>query len=68
MLVVTIALIAGAQVYDNLNMLEDLGGVVGGAISSAFLFILGVANSFTLYQAIQSRKRVSRCNFDEVLS
>ncbi|TIA92123.1 hypothetical protein E3P99_00720 [Wallemia hederae] len=59
-LVVTIALIAGAQVYDNLEILEDLGGVIGGAVSSAFLFILGAANSVTLYQAIQSRKAMER--------
>lgn len=58
-LLVTIALIAGAQVYDNLSSLEDLGGVIGGSISSAFLLLLGIANSITLYQAIQSRRKVS---------
>ncbi|TIB99219.1 NicO-domain-containing protein [Wallemia mellicola] len=57
-LLVTVALIAGAQVYDNLSTLEDFGGVIGGSISSAFLLLLGIANSITLYQAIQSRRKM----------
>ncbi|TIA93965.1 hypothetical protein E3P81_00496 [Wallemia ichthyophaga] len=57
-LIVTIALVAGAQVYDNLNTLEQLGGVVGSVISTVFLMLLGVTNSFTLWQAIQSRKEM----------
>lgn len=64
MLIVTIALVAGAQVYDNLNTLEQLGGVVGSVISTVFLMLLGVTNSFTLWQAIQSRKEV--CGVDYV--
>ncbi|KXN90929.1 High-affinity nickel transport protein [Leucoagaricus sp. SymC.cos] len=55
----TIAIAISTDVYDRLNSVGEVGGIVGAAVSGSFLFIVGLANSFILFRILRQRRRLS---------
>jgi len=56
-IVITVAIAISAKVYNNLHGVGDVGGIVGAAVSGAFLFIIGLANTIILWKIIKRRRR-----------
>jgi len=54
---VIVAIAISTDVYDKINGVSDVGGVIGAAVSASFLFIVGLANSIILYKILQRRRR-----------
>ncbi|KAK0464438.1 NicO-domain-containing protein [Desarmillaria tabescens] len=57
--VVNVAIAISSDVYEKINGVGTVGGIVGAAVSGSFLFIIGVENSIFLWKAIQQRRKVS---------
>ncbi|KAF7768671.1 hypothetical protein Agabi119p4_7914 [Agaricus bisporus var. burnettii] len=56
-IVVTVAIAISTDVYDRMSGVGNVGGIVGAAVSGAFLFIVGLANSFILWRILRQRRR-----------
>ncbi|KAF9651590.1 NicO-domain-containing protein [Thelephora ganbajun] len=56
-IIVNVAIAISTDIYDKLDKVGRVGGVVGAAISGSFLFIVGVANSIILYRIVKQRQR-----------
>ncbi|KAK0487508.1 NicO-domain-containing protein [Armillaria novae-zelandiae] len=54
--VVNVAIAISSDVYEKINGVGTIGGIVGAAVSGSFLFIVGVANSIFLWKAIRQRR------------
>ncbi|KAF5348543.1 hypothetical protein D9756_009585 [Leucocoprinus leucothites] len=57
---VTVAIAISTDVYNRLNTVGDVGGIVGAAVSGSFLFIVGLANTFILWRILRQRRREKR--------
>lgn len=47
---------ASADIYDKLDRVGAVGGVVGTAVSATFLFLVAVINAFFLWDALRHRR------------
>ncbi|KAK0188034.1 NicO-domain-containing protein [Armillaria mellea] len=56
--VVNVAIAISSDVYEKINGVGTIGGIVGAAVSGSFLFIVGVANSIFLWKAIRQRRNM----------
>uniref|UniRef100_A0A8H8CHJ5 Nickel/cobalt efflux system n=1 Tax=Psilocybe cubensis TaxID=181762 RepID=A0A8H8CHJ5_PSICU len=52
-----IAIAISADVYNRINGVGEVGGIVGAAVSGSFLFIVGLANTVILWRIIRRRKQ-----------
>ncbi|KAH8104947.1 NicO-domain-containing protein [Phellopilus nigrolimitatus] len=57
---VNVAIAISTTVYDKIDGIGAVGGIVGAAVSGSFLFIIGLANSIILYKIICNRRRRQR--------
>ena len=57
---VTIAVIAATATLDHLDAVASVGGVIGVSISAAFLLLLAVINSVSLWQTVRLQRRAKR--------
>ncbi|KAF7314435.1 Nickel/cobalt efflux system [Mycena kentingensis (nom. inval.)] len=57
---VTIALAISTTIYEKLDGVGSVGGIIGASVSGAFLFIVGLANSIILWKIIQRRRRARK--------
>ncbi|KIP10218.1 hypothetical protein PHLGIDRAFT_266160 [Phlebiopsis gigantea 11061_1 CR5-6] len=57
---VNIAIAISTSVYDHINGVGNIGGIVGTAVSASFLFIVGLANSIILWRVLVKRRRMKR--------
>ncbi|KAJ7448506.1 NicO-domain-containing protein [Mycena latifolia] len=57
---VNVAIAISTSVYDRLDGVGTVGGIVGAAVSGSFLFIVGLANSIILWRIIRQRQRAKR--------
>ncbi|KAJ7112859.1 NicO-domain-containing protein [Mycena crocata] len=57
---VNVAIAISTSVYDKLDGVGTVGGIVGAAVSGSFLFIVGLANSIILWRIIRHRQRAQR--------
>ncbi|TFK74846.1 NicO-domain-containing protein [Pluteus cervinus] len=58
--VVTAAIAISSDVYERLNGVGTVGGIVGAAVSGSFLFLIAVANSIILWRIIRNRRRADK--------
>ncbi|KAI0643135.1 NicO-domain-containing protein [Trametes meyenii] len=61
-IVVNVAIAISTDVYNHIDGVGEVGGIVGAAVSSSFLFIVGLANSIILFRILRKRHRVSAVN------
>ncbi|KAJ6559097.1 NicO-domain-containing protein [Mycena vulgaris] len=54
---VNIAIAISSSIYNKLDGVGSVGGIVGAAVSGSFLFIVGLANSIILWRIIRQRQR-----------
>ncbi|KAJ6508663.1 NicO-domain-containing protein [Mycena sanguinolenta] len=59
-ILVNVAIAISSDVYNRLDGVGTVGGIVGTAVSGSFLFIVGLANSIILWRIIKKRKRARR--------
>ncbi|KAJ7073222.1 NicO-domain-containing protein [Mycena belliarum] len=59
-IVVNVAIAISTSIYDKLDGVGTVGGIVGAAVSGSFLFIVGLANSIILWRIIRKRQRAQR--------
>ncbi|GJE88284.1 NicO-domain-containing protein [Phanerochaete sordida] len=57
---VNVAIAISTSVYDHINGVGDVGGIVGTAVSASFLFIVGLANSIILWRVVAKRRRLKK--------
>ncbi|KAL4258244.1 Nickel/cobalt efflux system [Pleurotus pulmonarius] len=57
-IVVIVAIAISTDVYNKLDGVGTVGGIVGAAVSGTFLFIVGLANSIILWRVVQYRRLV----------
>ncbi|TEB29128.1 NicO-domain-containing protein [Coprinellus micaceus] len=55
--VVTIAIAISSDVFERMNRVGEVGGIVGAAVSGSFLFIVGLANTVILFRVLNQRRR-----------
>ncbi|KAG8941411.1 hypothetical protein FRC04_004204 [Tulasnella sp. 424] len=55
-----IAIAISTDVYNKIDSVGEVGGIIGASISASFLFIIGLANSIILYKIIRERRRRAR--------
>ncbi|KAH9846110.1 high-affinity nickel-transport protein-domain-containing protein [Lenzites betulinus] len=55
--VVNVAIAISTDVYNHINGVGAVGGIVGAAVSASFLFIVGLANSIILFRILRKRRR-----------
>ncbi|KAI0770516.1 high-affinity nickel-transport protein-domain-containing protein [Fomes fomentarius] len=65
-IVVNVAIAISTDVYDRMQGVGEVGGIVGAAVSATFLFIVGLANSIILYQILRKRYRVGQQSDDDL--
>ncbi|KAJ7853216.1 high-affinity nickel-transport protein-domain-containing protein [Mycena leptocephala] len=53
-----VAIAISSSIYEKLDGVGTVGGMVGAAVSGSFLFIVGLANSIFLWRIIRQRQRV----------
>ncbi|KZT18443.1 NicO-domain-containing protein [Neolentinus lepideus HHB14362 ss-1] len=53
---VNVAIAISTSVYEKMNGVGQVGGIVGSAVSASFLFIVGLANSIILWKIIRRRR------------
>ncbi|KAI9058175.1 NicO-domain-containing protein [Trametes sanguinea] len=58
-IVVNVAIAISTDVYNHIDGVGAVGGIVGAAVSASFLFIVGLANSIILFRILRKRHRVS---------
>ncbi|KAG8988877.1 hypothetical protein FRB90_002508 [Tulasnella sp. 427] len=56
-IVVNVAIAISTDVYNKIDGVGQVGGIIGASVSASFLFIIGLANSIILYQIIRERRR-----------
>ncbi|KAI8986207.1 NicO-domain-containing protein [Trametes punicea] len=56
---VNVAIAISTDVYNHIDGVGAVGGIVGSAVSASFLFIVGLANSIILFRILRKRHRVS---------
>ncbi|KAH8104710.1 NicO-domain-containing protein [Cristinia sonorae] len=56
-IVVNIAIAISTSVYDHIDGVGKIGGIVGAAVSATFLFIVGLANSIILWKILSRRRK-----------
>ncbi|TFK83817.1 NicO-domain-containing protein [Polyporus arcularius HHB13444] len=56
-IVVNVAIAISTNVYNHIDGVGEIGGIVGAAVSASFLFIVGLANSIILYRILRKRHR-----------
>ncbi|PFH54115.1 hypothetical protein AMATHDRAFT_136484 [Amanita thiersii Skay4041] len=61
-IVVTIAIAISSDVYQRINNISDVGGIIGAAVSGAFLFIIAVANAIILWKILKRRRKEKNSN------
>ncbi|KAI0802053.1 high-affinity nickel-transport protein-domain-containing protein [Irpex lacteus] len=54
---VNIAIAISTSVYEHIDGVGSIGGIVGTAVSGSFLFIIGLANSIILYKVLRRRRK-----------
>ncbi|KAL1718807.1 high-affinity nickel-transport protein-domain-containing protein [Schizophyllum commune] len=59
-IVVNVAIAISTDVYQHIDGVGSVGGIVGAAVSGSFLFIVGLANSIILYKILQRRREFKR--------
>ncbi|KAF7346448.1 Nickel/cobalt efflux system [Mycena sanguinolenta] len=59
-ILVNVAIAISSDVYNRLNGVGTIGGIVGTAVSGSFLFIVGLANSIILWRIIKKRQKAKR--------
>ncbi|TRM69742.1 high-affinity nickel-transport protein-domain-containing protein [Schizophyllum amplum] len=59
-IVVNVAIAISTDVYQHIDGVGSIGGIVGAAVSGSFLFIVGLANSIILYKVLQRRREYKR--------
>ncbi|KAJ6605678.1 high-affinity nickel-transport protein-domain-containing protein [Mycena sp. CBHHK59/15] len=59
-IVVNVAIAISSDIYNHLEGVGTVGGIVGAAVSGSFLFIVGLANSIILWRIIKQRQRDKR--------
>ncbi|EIW59722.1 NicO-domain-containing protein [Trametes versicolor FP-101664 SS1] len=64
-IVVNVAIAISTDVYNHIDGVGAVGGIVGAAVSASFLFIVGLANSIILFRVLRKRRRVSRTRTGE---
>ncbi|KAI0789798.1 high-affinity nickel-transport protein-domain-containing protein [Abortiporus biennis] len=57
---VNVAIAISTTVYDKIDGVGRVGGIVGASVSASFLFIVGLANSIILWRILAKRRAVSR--------
>ncbi|KAJ8691743.1 hypothetical protein PTI98_011280 [Pleurotus ostreatus] len=57
-IVVIVAIAISTDIYNKLDGVGTVGGIVGAAVSGTFLFIVGLANSIILWRVVQYRRLV----------
>ncbi|KAI0670977.1 high-affinity nickel-transport protein-domain-containing protein [Trametes maxima] len=57
-IVVNVAIAISTDVYNHIDGVGEVGGIVGAAVSASFLFIVGLANSIILFRILRKRHRV----------
>ncbi|KAJ6534479.1 NicO-domain-containing protein [Mycena vulgaris] len=57
---VNVAIAISTSIYDKLDGVGNVGGIVGAAVSGSFLFIVGLANSIILWRIMRQRQRAKR--------
>ncbi|KAG2009920.1 hypothetical protein CC2G_012791 [Coprinopsis cinerea AmutBmut pab1-1] len=55
--VVTIAIAISVDVFNRLDSVSNVGGIIGPAVSGSFLFIVGLANSIILWRILRRRRK-----------
>lgn len=56
-IVVNVAIAISTDIYDKLDNVGRVGGIIGAIISGSFLFVVGVANSVILHRIIRQRRK-----------
>ncbi|KAJ7860041.1 NicO-domain-containing protein [Mycena leptocephala] len=59
-ILVNVAIAISSSIYEKLDGVGSVGGIVGAAVSGSFLFIVGLANSIFLWRIIRQRQRAKR--------
>ncbi|KAI0352650.1 NicO-domain-containing protein [Trametes cingulata] len=57
-IVVNVAIAISTDVYEHIDGVGAVGGIVGAAVSASFLFVVGLANSIILVRILRKRHRV----------
>ncbi|KJA23125.1 hypothetical protein HYPSUDRAFT_66594 [Hypholoma sublateritium FD-334 SS-4] len=55
-ILVTVAIAISSDVYQHINGVGEVGGIIGAAVSGTFLFIIGLANSIILLKLLRRRR------------
>ncbi|KAH9889835.1 NicO-domain-containing protein [Cubamyces lactineus] len=56
-IVVNVAIAISTDVYNHIDGVGAVGGIVGAAVSASFLFVVGLANSIILFRILRKRHR-----------
>jgi len=59
-LVQNVAIAISTSVYERIDGVGRIGGIVGSAVSASFLFIVGLANSIILWRLIVKRRKLKQ--------
>ncbi|KAJ7695647.1 high-affinity nickel-transport protein-domain-containing protein [Mycena rosella] len=59
-IVVNIAIAISSSIYNKLDSVGTVGGIVGAAVSGSFLFIVGLANSIILWRILRQRQKAKQ--------
>lgn len=54
---VNIAIAISVDIYDKLDKVGSVGGIVGASVSGSFLFLVACVNTYFLIGAVRDRKR-----------
>ncbi|WVQ78188.1 hypothetical protein IAT38_000271 [Cryptococcus sp. DSM 104549] len=57
-IVVNIAIAVSVDIYDKLDKVGSVGGIIGASVSASFLFFIACVNIYFLIGAIKQRRRV----------
>ncbi|WWD01555.1 hypothetical protein V866_008500 [Kwoniella sp. B9012] len=59
-IVVNIAIAVSVDIYDKLDKVGSVGGIIGASVSSSFLFLIACINIYFLVGAIRQRRKIKR--------
>ncbi|KAF8319701.1 hypothetical protein DL93DRAFT_110327 [Clavulina sp. PMI_390] len=59
-IIVNVAIAISTKVYDKISQIGSAGNIIGPAVSSSFLFLIGAVNSVILWRIIRQRKEDQR--------
>ncbi|TCD62989.1 hypothetical protein EIP91_006148 [Steccherinum ochraceum] len=59
-IVVNIAIAISTSVYDHIDGVGQVGGIVGSSVSATFLFIVGLANSIILWKILSKKRKTKK--------